>query len=53
MDASLVSRMKQLEDEERRLQKMYVDAQLSAEHLCDMLWRLFHGQRSASRWPDR
>jgi putative transposase len=31
MDASLMSRMKELEDENRRLKKLYVDAQLSAE----------------------
>jgi putative transposase len=33
MDASLMSRMKELEDENRRLKKRYVDAQLSADLL--------------------
>ena len=33
MDASMVSRMKELEEENRRLKKMYADAQLSAELL--------------------
>ena len=31
MDASMMSRLKELEDENRRLKKMYADAQLSAE----------------------
>jgi putative transposase len=31
MDVSLMSRMKELEDENRRLKKMYAEAQLSAE----------------------
>ena len=31
MDVSMVARMKELEDENRRLKKMYADAQLSAE----------------------
>ena len=33
MDASMVSRMKELEDENRRLKKMYAEAQLSADLL--------------------
>lgn len=31
MDASLVSRMKELEEENRRLRKMYMDEKLKAE----------------------
>jgi putative transposase len=31
MDASLMSRVKELEDENRRLKKMYAEAQMSAE----------------------
>lgn len=31
MDASLMSRVKELEEENRRLKKMYADAQMSAE----------------------
>jgi len=30
MDASMVSQLKELQDENRRLKKMYADAQLSA-----------------------
>jgi len=33
MDASMVSQIKELQDENRRLKKMYVNAQLSAELL--------------------
>jgi putative transposase len=33
MDASLMSQLKELQDENRRLKKMYADAQLSAEPL--------------------
>lgn len=37
MDASMVTRMKELEEENRRLKKMYADAQLSAELLKESL----------------
>lgn len=33
MDASLISRLKELESENKRLKKMYADAQLDAEIL--------------------
>lgn len=33
MDASLISQLRELQDESRRLKKMYADAQLSAELL--------------------
>ena len=33
MDASMVSRMKELEEENRRLKKMYADVQLQADIL--------------------
>ena len=33
MEVSMVARMKELEDENRRLMKMYVEAQLSADLL--------------------
>ena len=33
MDASMMSQLKELEDENRRLKKMYAEAQLSAELL--------------------
>lgn len=37
MDASMVSQLKELQDENRRLKKMYADAQLSAELLMEAL----------------
>ena len=33
MDTSMMSRMKELEDENRRLKKMYAEAQMSADIL--------------------
>ena len=37
MDASMVSQLKELQDENRRLKKMYADAQLSADLLKEAL----------------
>ena len=37
MDASMMSQLKDLQDENRRLKKMYADAQLSAELLKEAL----------------
>lgn len=37
MDASMVSQLKELQDENPRLKKMYADAQLSAELLKEAL----------------
>lgn len=37
MDASIVSQLNELQDENRRLKKMYADAQLSAELLKEAL----------------
>lgn len=37
MDASMVSQLKELQHENRRLKKMYADAQLSAELLKEAL----------------
>ncbi|MCS4235474.1 putative transposase [Stenotrophomonas sp. BIGb0135] len=37
MDASVVSQLKELQDENRRLKKMYADARLSAELLKEAL----------------
>lgn len=39
MDASMVSQLKELQVENRRLKKMYADAQLSAELLKEALSR--------------
>jgi putative transposase len=37
MDASMVARLKELEDENRRLKKMYAEAQLSTDLLKEAL----------------
>lgn len=37
MEVSMVARMKELEDENRRLKKLYADAQLSADLLKEAL----------------
>jgi putative transposase len=37
MDASMVSRMKELEDENRRLKKMYAEVQLQADVLKEVM----------------
>ena len=37
MDVSLMSRMKELEEENRRLRKMYLDEKLKAEVVTDAL----------------
>jgi len=37
MDASLMARMKELEEENRRLKKMYVEERLKAEIVADAL----------------
>jgi len=37
MDASMISRLKELEDENRRLKKMYAEAQMSADILKEAL----------------
>ncbi|WP_310165942.1 IS3 family transposase [Pseudoxanthomonas japonensis] len=39
MDASMVSQLKELQDENRRLKKMYADAQLSADLLKEALFK--------------
>lgn len=37
MDTSMMSRMKELEDENRRLKKLYVEAQLKADIVAEAL----------------
>lgn len=37
MDASMIGRLKELEDENRRLKKMYAEAQMSADILKEAL----------------
>jgi putative transposase len=37
MDASLIARMKELEEENRRLKKLYVEAQIKADIVAEAL----------------
>jgi len=53
MDASMVSQLKELQDENRRLKKMYADAQLSAELLKEALAKKWRGHLSGARWPGK
>ncbi len=46
MGASLMSRMKELEDENRRLKKMYAEAQMSADVLKEALARKWCGVKA-------
>ena len=56
MDASMMARMKELEDENRRLKKMYAEERLKAEIVQEALakealakkWR---GRLRVARWP--
>lgn len=41
MDASLMARMKELEDENRRLKKLYVEAQIKADIIAEALTKKF------------
>ena len=49
MDASMMSRLKELEEENRRLKKMYAEAQMSADILKEALQRKWLGHLSAVR----
>lgn len=53
MDASLMSQLKELQDENRRLKKMYAEAQLSADLLKEAMSKKWCGHLNAERWPDR
>ena len=52
MDASLMARMKELEEENRRLKKLYVEAQITADIVAEALERKRCGQLAGARWPD-
>ena len=52
MDVSLMARMKELEAENARLRKMYVEEKLRAEMVTEALKKKWGGHRAAARWPD-
>ena len=51
MDASLISQMKAIEDENRRLKRMYADLSMQADLLKDALGKKYIGRLDAARWP--
>ena len=50
MDASPMARMKELEDENRRLKKMYADERLKAEIVAEALAKKWLRHLSGGRW---
>ena len=51
MDASMISQMKALEDENRRLKKMYAEERLKADILQEAITKKWSGHLSDVRWP--
>ena len=50
MDASMLARMKELEDENRRLKKMYAEERLKAEIVQEALRKKWERHLDAKRW---
>ena len=53
MDASLMTRLKELEDENRRLKKMYAEERLKAEIVTEALAKKWSGSLNTVRGPSR
>ncbi len=53
MDVSMMTRMKELKDENRRLRKMVVDERLKAEIVTEALAKKWRGHQTDVRWPGR
>lgn len=53
MDASMISQMKALEDENRRLKKMFAEMSMQAELLKEALGEKWRGHLNAGRWPGK
>jgi putative transposase len=51
MDASLISQMKAVEDENRRLKRMYADLSMRADLLKESLGKKCRRHLNAARWP--
>jgi putative transposase len=51
MDASLMKRLKELEEENARLKKMYAEERLIAEIRKDALEGKYRGHPNGKRWP--
>ena len=52
MDASLMARMKEPKEENRRLKKIYVDEHLNAEIVAEALTKKWVRHLSGGRWRD-
>ena len=50
MDASMMSRLKELEDENRRLKKMYAEVQLQADVLKEAMAKKWWSRLRVERW---
>ena len=50
-DASLISQMKAMEDENRRLKRMYADLSMRADLRKAALGKKYIGRLNAARWP--
>lgn len=53
MDASMMARLKELEDENRRLKKMYAEERLKAEILKEAIEKKWWSRLAAVRWRKR
>ena len=53
MDVPLMARMRELEEENRRLKKMYAEERLKAEIIQEALEGKLSGHLSNGRWPGR
>ena len=51
MDASLIGQMKAMEEENRRLKRMYADLSMQADLLKEALGKKCRGHLNAARWP--
>ena len=51
MDASMISQMKSIEEENRRLKKMFAELSMQNELLKEALGKKYTGHLSAARWP--
>jgi len=53
MDTSMMARMKELEAENARLKKMYIEEKLKAEILNEAITKKWLGRLTDVRWPKR
>ena len=53
MDASLMARLKELEEENRRLKKMYAEERLKAEIVQEALQKKWYSHLDCERWREQ